>query len=171
MGSMASEVQAATERVVEALRRYAEVIDSHPDLPRGVVRSAANIRAGLAELEERVREVSGWSIGLLVLPQEEDENEGEDEHVPGTRLRIRMRYDVDVTDPERLLEAGRHAYLEMWPEDSPEAAIQRVAQPGHAILELLHRHGPGVLGEFYSERHGVLGVEDETEVVVLDYEG
>lgn len=80
----------------------------------------------------------------------DDEGEGEDygaEELPPpvARLRLVRRTDLDVTDLDQVLAAGRAAYLRVWPEDTMEDAATDVDHLGRAIYQLDHAGGPAEL--------------------------
>lgn len=114
-----------------------------PDFPVDISRAAEAVRLAGIAFEDDVAESSGWYIGLFVRQDEDDED---DNFVPeplpeGQRLSVRTREDFIVTDEGALVEAGRTAYAQAWPEDSPGAAQQQVGTAADAIYQLLHAGG------------------------------
>jgi hypothetical protein len=69
---------------------------------------------------------------------------------------ILRREDYLVTDPDRVIEAGRSAYLRTWPNDRPDDAAFRVSNLGQALYELLHARGETNIQEVFTEIGGLV---------------
>lgn len=67
--------------------------------------------------------------------------EYEDRGAAPEAIAVLVRRDYGVADPAGLLEAGREAYAELYPEDPREAVAADVSHPGRALYQLLHAYG------------------------------
>lgn len=72
---------------------------------------------------------------------ENDEDDDEEAVDFAQFLRFSGQWEFRVTDPDATIEAGRAAYLRVWPGDSPEDAEARVQDIGNAASEVLHADG------------------------------
>jgi hypothetical protein len=140
-----AEIEDALGRLTAALQAYANVVRDSPELPKDVIEASNQAHAAGIALQDSILEVSGWHIRLFAADEDDAETDTEQEDgrlrpPPGQGLAIRIRTDFVVTDPDRLLAAGRAAYQELWPDDPEQAAHQHVDCVEAAIGELLHRH-------------------------------
>jgi hypothetical protein len=76
---------------------------------------------------------------------EEPEEDGGEEVEVVAIVRVLRRADYAVTDLDAVLEAGRAAYAEVWPDDSPEDAAADVSDLGRALYQVQHADGPAAL--------------------------
>jgi hypothetical protein len=86
---------------------------------------------------------NGYPFGALhrhVDDDDEDEDEHEDEG-PTSGISIVQRHDYVVTDADAVMEAGRRAYLRVWPDDTEAAASADVNHLGSALYQLAHADG------------------------------
>lgn len=83
------------------------------------------------------------------------------------------RWDYLVTDGAALIDHGRNAYLQAWPQDTDDDAAVRVADVQSAVREILHaaelpklEAAPGLqplLSALELRRHAGTGMNDFTE--------
>ncbi|WP_277210981.1 hypothetical protein [Isoptericola croceus] len=88
------------------------------------------------------------SFPLALVSTEEDDDLDDDEEPerPSTPVMTMVgRWDFQVTDEDALIEAGRVAYLEAWPDQEREDAELRVESLVAAASEVAHRGGPEAL--------------------------
>lgn len=82
-------------------------------------------------------EVTPWEFPTTGLVDVEYEAE-----VPDTgRLTVLVRRDYELADQTQLIEAGRAAYAQAYPDDPREAAEADVTHPGRALFQMLHAYG------------------------------
>jgi hypothetical protein len=79
-------------------------------------------------------------------------------HGPAARVALLTRHDYAVLDHGVLLDAGREAYRETWPDEGEEVAEQQVSHLGAALYEL-------------ANAYGVDGMDDRAEDAGLEPEG
>lgn len=73
---------------------------------------------------------------------EEDEEDADGEEVEVVAVvRVLHRADYAVADLDAVLEAGRAAYAEVWPDDSAEDAAADVTSLGRALYQIQHAGG------------------------------
>ena len=63
------------------------------------------------------------------------------------RFALLVRRDYTIEDLVVLLDAGRSAYAEVWPQDPAKAAEADVTSPGRAVYQLIHAYGLDGLAE------------------------
>jgi hypothetical protein len=144
-----SALRASAESVAQLALRYADLAAAM----RGSTRDVAAIHSlndELAEvvgdLNDRILDHSG-TLALVMLDAEDEDEEFDDpgDSGPaaeaGTRLSVVSRWDVAVTDPGALLEAGRAAHLRQHPEDEAEDARLAIPDVGAALWEVLGDDG------------------------------
>ena len=86
---------------------------------------------------------SGFPFGVLhqFAEDAEDEDEDESESAPTSGITVLQRWDYGVVDEGAVLEAGRKAYLRVWPDDDETAAQADVNHLGRALYQLAHADG------------------------------
>lgn len=67
------------------------------------------------------------SVPLTLIPDDEDDEDWDDEHEESACgsngvISVVGRWDYRVTDPDALVESGRRAFLNAWPDDTPDDA-------------------------------------------------
>lgn len=88
-------------------------------------------------LFELTGEVTPWEF-----PEEPDRGvEYESPHVAPDAVAVLVRRDYGLSDVAGLLDAGREAYADLYPDDPAEAAQADVSHPGRALFQLLHAYG------------------------------
>lgn len=83
---------------------------------------------------------------------------------PPERVGLVTRHDFTVIDPEALLDAGREAYRENWPDDGEEATEKQVSHLGAAVYEIASAYGLDGMEE-RAEDNGLLPEGSTTWVV------
>lgn len=75
--------------------------------------------------------------------EEDDEELADDEDIPETaaKLHVLHRADYRITDPDAVMQAGRRAYRELWPDDTDEDAEFDVSHLGRALYQVQHAGG------------------------------
>ena len=95
----------------------------------------------------------------------EDDDEDEDD-AGGGWLTVELVAHYAVADEEKLIQAGRAAYLSAWPEQLSEDAEVRVTSPSTAIGELIHSVGLSALdtdNDLLQQRWHRVSVTEATE--------
>jgi hypothetical protein len=161
-------VPEALEQTLTALRHYADVVESSPDLPREVMQAREAVLEAGERFRDAVGEASGWYTRLFEASDDDSADEVDVGLPPtGQRLSVQMRHDFVLEDPDRLLAAGRAAYSATWPQDQPEAAEQHVTNETTAIWELIHDQS---IDEFIAEAtdNGLADAGGQTVVLRVD---
>jgi len=70
-----------------------------------------------------------------------------DESAEHNQVSILLRRDFAVVSESSVLAAGRAAYLQAWPEDTPEQAAIDVAHLGRALYQVMHAGGLEALNQ------------------------
>ncbi len=127
-------VDALREHLAAALERSGEG-DTRAQAAYTKLRAAAEEYDDL--LFELTQEVTPWEFveGGGKAPEFEDRAAAPDS------VSVLVRRDYGLADPVGLLEAGREAYAELFPDEPREAAAADVSHPGRAIYQLLHAYG------------------------------
>lgn len=88
-------------------------------------------------LFEITGEVTPWEF-----PEDGSRNlEQEDPTARPDAITILVRRDYALADSGGLMDAGRQAYAELYPDDPVEAAQADVSHPGRALYQMLHAYG------------------------------
>lgn len=88
-------------------------------------------------LFELTQEVTPWEF----VERGAKSPEFEDRAAAPDSVSVLVRRDYGLADLVGLLEAGREAYAELYPDEPREAAAADVSHPGRAIYQLLHAFG------------------------------
>jgi hypothetical protein len=88
-------------------------------------------------LFELTGEVTPWEF----LERDGHSPEFEDRSAMPDAVSVLVRRDYGLADSEALLDGGRDAYSELYPDEPREAAVADVSHPGRAIYQLLHAFG------------------------------
>lgn len=62
------------------------------------------------------------------------------ESVPST-IGVLVRRDYELVDADSLVDSGREAYHDLYPDHPEETAITDVSHPGRALFQMLHAYG------------------------------
>lgn len=85
---------------------------------------------------------SGGALGLLHEYADDDEEEDDAaDSGPVAGLSVLQRTDYRVTDEATVIEAGRSAYLEVWPDETAQDAANDVTTLGRALYQVAHAAG------------------------------
>jgi hypothetical protein len=85
---------------------------------------------------------TGFPFGVLHQVAEHDDDDDDDDDDEATAgVTVLQRRDYRVTDEAAVLDAGRRAYLRVWPEDDDAAAAADVTHLGRALYQLAHADG------------------------------
>jgi hypothetical protein len=141
----------SSEQVRDAAGKFKAAIDAHltaceqrsSDADPAVQEAYDSLRqAGLAYddvLFDAYEEVTPFEA-----PDVTDEEEWTALAEAGTvsdRLSVLSRRDFTIADPAELIEAGRAAYLELFPDDVEVQADERVIDAGAAVQQMLQAYG------------------------------
>jgi hypothetical protein len=90
---------------------------------------------------------TGYGFPLVALTQfldndEDDEASSDDEQAgPTAGVSVLSRRDYEVVDHDAVMQAGREAYLRVWPDDDEDAAAADVTHLGRALYQIAHADG------------------------------
>lgn len=85
---------------------------------------------------------NGGPLGPLhAWDEDDDEDDGGAEQPRGSGLSVLQRTDYRVVDEGALIEAGRAAYRDAWPDDTAEDAAADVTDVGRALYQIAHASG------------------------------
>jgi hypothetical protein len=85
---------------------------------------------------------NGGPLGPLhAWDEDDDESDGSAEQSHGSGLSVLQRIDYWVVDESALIEAGRAAYRNAWPDDTANDAAADVADIGRALYQIAHASG------------------------------
>ena len=107
------------------------------------------------DLQEDDLDLDDLDLDDLDLDDLDEDIEGDKGGFSGV-VAVLRREDYLVTDVDRVIDAGRRAYLRTWPHDLPDDAEFRVDSLGPALYELLHAHGDNHLAETFAQTGGLL---------------
>jgi hypothetical protein len=124
-----TEVFAASERLLPAVLAYADAQFHYTGngFPFGVLHDYAedgdDVPAADLALEAAARGV------------------GEETPEPSVGISVLQRHDFRIIDEAAVISAGRAAYLRVWPQDDPAAAVADVTSVGRALYQIAHADG------------------------------
>jgi hypothetical protein len=138
------EVRALAAQLKAAVDRHLAAVEARAGENDPAVQDAYSALHEAAEayddaLFEVYEEVTPFTFAEV--PEMTGEEEGERETEEAARLGVFLRRDYDVADRTALLAAGRGAYADTWPEDSPADAEADVDLPGRAVYQLVNAYG------------------------------
>jgi hypothetical protein len=85
---------------------------------------------------------AGFPFGVLHQFAENDEDDDEEgEEVPAAGVTVLQRRDYRLTNEAAIMDAGRRAYLRVWPDDDEAAAAADVTHLERALYQLAHADG------------------------------
>ncbi len=144
-----------TERLQTALDELTDALETHLHavLARGsdADSSVQSAYTALRQAAERYDDLL-FDLRDEVTPWEFPEGPDTDlqyedsDAAPGV-VGVLVRRDYEIDDTDGLLEAGRQAYGELFPDDPRESAVADVSHPGRALYQLLHAFGVDGLDE------------------------
>jgi hypothetical protein len=139
--------EVAAAELVRAIEKHARVVralSSPGDVSQvfAVGNEVARIGDRLADAQMDFTGVA-YPFGLMRpdLEQEVDDGEVEEDAGSVSGFSLLRRDDFAVTDEQAVLEGGRRAYLDVWPDDSERDATADVTDLGRALYQLAHAHG------------------------------
>jgi hypothetical protein len=133
------------EKAIAVLREHVALVAgaSGPSDGGRIAVSSEAVRQAFAALSNAEFDYSAQ--GSPLGPLESDEELMEDfEEVPldesaeHNQISILLRRDFAVVSQAAVLEAGRAAYLQAWPDDTPEQAARDVTHLGRALYQVMH---------------------------------
>jgi hypothetical protein len=143
-------LEATARELADAILAQAAVAASatgHADVRAIFVSIDELDRAARAYDDAHFEHTGIFPLGLPDVDDEDEEDEDEDELLTGEGLTVIRRTDFILHDPDALIEAGRAAYLEVWPDDARRDAEADVEDVGRAIYQISHAHGLDALLE------------------------
>lgn len=165
------DIRRASREACEALTAYADAVEHgqrgeglhevHGALSRALGDyAAAAFNAGVSVMED-VEEL------VEDLATDWDDVEDVSEELPsGARIGILQRFEYVVPDATAVINAGREAYHELFPDDRPDEVDARVSSVPLAVSELLHRQGECV--DDYLSDYGLTTVGTATRIFTIE---
>ncbi|MDO8145641.1 MULTISPECIES: hypothetical protein [unclassified Isoptericola] len=145
------EYRRRADEFVAALREHVELVLTRKGREREIPEyfgSTTNLENAAEAFNDAEFEWCG-SFPLALASTEDDDDDLDEEEEPERPLNpvVTMvgRWDFRVTDEDALIESGRAAYLDAWPDEDREDAEARVRSLVAAAAEVSHRGGPGAL--------------------------
>lgn len=142
----ATELAAAIVAHADALA----AVTSHAGIQDVVAASERLLPAVLAYADAQFDYTgNGFPFGVLHQFADDDENADDDEYeddvddedASAAGVTVLQRCDYRVTDEALVMDAGRRAYLRVWPDDDDAAAAADVTHLGRALYQLAHADG------------------------------
>jgi hypothetical protein len=162
----------AVEAASAALAAHAERVQARKGRETELMpyfNSAGTLQAALDQLREAEFDLCGsfpFSPASFDDDEFDDDDDDSDGEALGGWLTVEFAAHYGITDEEKLIQAGRDAYLSAWPDQTPEDAEVRVTSPSVAIGELLHTVGLAALDtdiDYLSPRWHQVSVKESTE--------
>jgi|GEM_PF-6401919 len=155
-GGRRAEVERTGKAAVAALTAHIElVLNSDRRTGEGrLEESSQQLHHALFVLSDAEFDLTGTVSCLAFLGdadeddvEDEDEDDLIDESAEVQQISIMSRCDLRVTSQNAVIEAGRQAYREVWPDDPPEAAGEDVDGLGRAVYQIMHARGSDAIYE------------------------
>ena len=141
----AARLQAAAVELAAAVLAHADAVaavTSKPGIPEVIAASEGLLPAVLGYADAQFDYTgNGFPFGVLHQFADDDEDDEEGEELPTTGVTVLQRRDYRVTDEAAVMDAGRRAYLRVWPDDDDAAAAADVTHLGRALYQLAHADG------------------------------
>ncbi|TXK19686.1 hypothetical protein [Homoserinibacter sp. GY 40078] len=162
----AEQLRAAARAASDAILAHAErvaALSGDAQTPK-VFESALSLAEVIAEFTDAQYAYTGTTVPLGAIysfidaMSENEEPEAVD--VPG--ISVYQRRDYEVLDEESVMQAGRDAFREAWPDATDEDAAADVTTLGGALYQIAHAGG----GWSALDRVQSLGVTGATVIVV-----
>lgn len=135
-------LSAALGTLVDALREHlAAALERSGEGDKRAQTAYTRLRTAAKEYDDLLfdltQEVTPWEF----LERGTKSPEFEDRAAAPDSVTVLVRRDYGLADLVGLLEAGREAYAELYPDEPREAGAADVSHPGRAIYQLLHAFG------------------------------
>ncbi|GAA2007037.1 hypothetical protein JL107_03695 [Nakamurella flavida] len=145
----------AAEEAIEVLRLHVATVTAATGEAEqlAILRSGDTVTDAFGVLADAEFDLTAASSPLSPLARTEewadDEDDGEEDGEPDplddtaefNQLSVLTRRDYRLTSEAAVLDAGRAAYAQAWPDDSAEAAAEDVNHLGRAIYQITHAGG------------------------------
>lgn len=144
----AARVRARAAELAAAILAHAEAVasaSSDADVPQIFAASDRLLPVVLAYSDAQF-EHTGTDLPFGMLQELVDDRDGEelddeDDDEPVAGVSVLQRRDYRVVDESAVMDAGRQAYLRVWPDDDEAAAAADVTHLGRALYQLAHADG------------------------------
>lgn len=142
----AARLREAATAVQTAISAHAQALVAAGGENKAVFKASEDLLTVLIDYADAQFDFTGYGFPLGALAQfaEEDEQtdeEDEGEEWPTSGISVLQRHDYVVRDEDAVLEAGRQAYLRVWPDDDEAAAAADVTHVGRALYQVAHADG------------------------------
>lgn len=141
----AEKVRTEARKAATALIAYADALAALTDGDFAKqVENEKRLLQVLLEFSDAEFEFTGSGGPLGLLHEYDDDHDEEDDTAdsgPVAGLSVLQRTDYKVIDEATVIEAGRSAYLEVWPDDTAEDAANDVTTLGRALYQVAHAAG------------------------------
>lgn len=149
----AAGVASASETLVAAVRRHAELVGStkHDSDAPAIFQAGDELLAAVMVYVDAQFEHTGtaYPMGALhdLVDDEDDDDEATQTSLPTSGVTVLRRLDFGVESEEAVMRAGRAAYREVWPDDDEQAAAADVTHLGSALYQIAHARSWDALDE------------------------
>lgn len=168
----ATRLREAADALAEAIRAHASTVTavSGEEGTPEVMAAGSRLLPALLAYADAEFDYTGTSFPLGSLYEFDDDDDDEADETPARGVSVLRRSDYAVADEEAVMEAGRQAYLRVWPEDGAEAAAADVTHLGRALYQIAHADGWDALDEVEGLRPtgGVVLVQPSDELLGAD---
>jgi hypothetical protein len=142
----AARLRAAAAELAVAVLAHADAVatvTSGSDVQEVFVASEELLPAVLAYADAQSDYTgTGFPFGVLhQFADDENHDDDEGEEFPTAGVTVLQRRDYRVTNEAAVMDAGRRAYLCLWPDDNDAAAAADVTHLGRALYQLAHADG------------------------------
>ena len=140
--SSSGQLETALRTLVDALRGHLRAALERTGEGDAAAQAAyTRLRQVAATYDDLLFDLTGEVTPWEFLERSGRSPETEDRGAMPDAVSVLVRRDYGLADPEALLEGGREAYAELYPDEPREAAVADVSHPGRAIYQVLHAFG------------------------------
>lgn len=145
------EYRRRADEFVAALREHVELVSMRKgrerEMPQYIDSTTTLENAAEAFNDAEFEWCGSFPLALASTGDDEDDlDDGEEPERPRNPVVTMVgRWDFRITDEDALIESGRAAYLDAWPDEDREDAETRVQSLVEAAAEVSHGGGPEAL--------------------------
>jgi hypothetical protein len=137
----ADRVLATAAALKDAIAAHADAVTSAGEDITLVFQASERLLPAALGYADAQLEYTGNGFPFGALHQYVDNDDDDEDEGPTSGVSVVQRRDYVVTDADAVMEAGRQAYLRVWPDDTEAAASADVNHLGRALYQLAHADG------------------------------